>query len=173
MDSNVSKEYKISEIVDTTGVSKATIYNKLGTLKDLLRNHIKIRKGIRYVDHEGFCILKDSIGFSKEQYTDLKEKIQTEPKIVDTEGVSTKIETLEKTDKYIESLETQIEYLKKVIAEKDRQLDTKDVQIAEITKLVENSQVLQKQQQEKIFFLEDSTTQQKRSFWDRFRRGDN
>lgn len=168
-----SKEYKISEIVDIIGVSKATVYNKIGSLQDLLRNHINIRKGVKYVDYEGFSIIKDSIGFSKVQYTDLKEDPTKEPETIDISIVSNKIETLENNDKLIESLETQLEYLKSVIAEKDKQLEVRDTQIIGMTKLVENSQVLLRQQQDKILFLEDSNTKEqakeKKSIWSIFR----
>lgn len=165
-----SKEYKISEIVDIIGVSKATIYNKLSSLQDLLRNHINIRKGIKYIDYEGFEIIKNAIGLSKERYTDLKENSLTELESIDNGKVSSELETLEKNNKYLESLEIQIEYLKSVITEKDKQLETKDIQISEITKLVENGQVLQKQQHDKILLLEDSHAKQKRSFWNMFKR---
>jgi hypothetical protein len=164
-----SKEYKISEIVDDIGVSKATIYNKLSSLKDLLRNHIKVRKGIRYVDYEGFRIIKNSIGFSKEQYTDLKENLTLEPEYVGSVDDSSKLETLENSNKLIESLETQLEYLKSVISEKDKQLSASQEQTANLTRLLENSQVLLKQQQEKILFLE-SPPKEKRSIWDIFKR---
>jgi Leucine-rich repeat (LRR) protein len=170
-----SKEYKISEIVDSIGVSKATVYNKLSSLKDILRNHVKVRKGVRYVDYEGFQIIKNSIGFSKEQYTDfttpLTENLIPEVENIDNIDDSSKLESLEINDKYLESLEKQIEYLKSIITEKDKQLETRDLQINDMTKLVENSQVLLKQQQEKILFLESPPVKEKRSFWGMFKRG--
>jgi hypothetical protein len=168
------KEYKISEIVDMIGVSKATVYNKIGSLKDILRNHINVRKGIKYIDSEGFSIIQDSIGFSKVQYTDLKEEFKIEQENINNSIVSNKIETLENNSKLIESLETQLEYLKSVIAEKDRQLETRDSQISGMTKLVENSQVLLRQQQDKIFLLEspqDKPVKEKKSIWYIFRKG--
>jgi hypothetical protein len=167
------KEYKISEIVDMIGVSKATVYNKIGSLKDILRNHINVRKGIKYIDSEGFSIIQDSIGFSKVQYTDLKEEFKIEQETINNSIFSNKIETLENNSKLIESLETQLEYLKSVIAEKDRQLETRDSQISGMTKLVENSQVLLRQQQDKIFLLEspqDKPVKEKKSIWDIFRK---
>jgi hypothetical protein len=185
-----SKEYKISEIVDTIGVSKATVYNKLGSLKDLLRNHIKVRKGIKYIDSKGLEIIKNSIGFSKEQYTDLKDNSEIELENIDNSTVSSSLETLERLEtlekkpltescqpeakdvdnstvskpleinsKYTESLETQIGYLKSIITEKDKQMNSLNDALNTAQRLNENSQVLLRQQQDKIFFLESADNQ--------------
>ena len=93
------KVYTIAEIADIIGVSKATIYNKLNSLKGILRNHIKVRKGVKYLTSEGVNIIKDTIGLSEEQFkglnNDLKEEQKESHKTFDTSGVSNSFETLE------------------------------------------------------------------------------
>ena len=67
-DSMDSKEYTITEITEIVGVSKATVYNKILTFQDILRNHINVRKGTKYVDPKGLEIIKNSIGVSKSNF---------------------------------------------------------------------------------------------------------
>jgi hypothetical protein len=55
----------------------------------------------------------------------------------------------------IEMLKDQNEYLKSVISEKDKQLTKTSEVTTNLTRLLENSQVLLKQSQEKILLLEN------------------
>lgn len=166
----MSKEYKIPEIVDIIGVSRATVYNKINSLSNVLDKYTTVRKGTKYIHSEGVEILKKSIRYSnilESQEADSAEISETKQENIDNTNDSNEskiLENQESSTKYIESLESQLEYLKSIISEKDKQL-------GDMTRLVENSQVLQKQQQEKIFFLEQPKEQeQKRSFWDMFKR---
>jgi len=152
-----SKEYTITEITEIVGVSKATVYNKILTFQDILRNHINVRKGTKYVDSKGLEIIKNSIGVSKINFNP--------PEIIDENHLITSdsrlLETLERN---IESLETQIEFLKndniflrehlsKEIEAKNKQLEAKD-------QLLQNFQVLLREQKS---FLEAP----KKSFFQR------
>jgi subtilase family serine protease len=137
----LKKEYKIVEIVDMIGASKATIYNKLNILKTSLKNHVNTRKGITYIDEEGIEIIKKSIGLTKEKF---QEQMNPRKKTNSTES--------KHNQEYIESLKNQIEtlkydneflsnFLKQTITEKDKQLNSKD-------EIIKNFQVLLKNEQE-------------------------
>lgn len=149
-----SKEYKISEIVDDIWVSKVTVYNKISNLKWVLRNHIKIRKGIKYIDAEGLEIIKNSIGLSKEKFKGLNEDYKEADETLHNTDVSNHQESLETTKRYIESLESQIEYLKndnKFLKELlDKETGSKNKQLEAKDQLLQNFQVLLEQEQEKI-----------------------
>jgi hypothetical protein len=124
------KKYKISEIIEIVGASRATIYNKISVLKGSLETHISIKKGITYVDEEGIEIIKKSIGLTKEQ-------------IKKQENTSTTMDSnfLETNKKYIETLEKQIESIKDDNNFLKGQLNNKD-------EIIKNFQFLLKNEQE-------------------------
>jgi hypothetical protein len=138
-----SKEYKISEITEIIGASKATIYNKIQCFQDILRKHIKVRKGVKYIDSIGMEIIKNSIGLSKG-------KFENEEEASNRTNIAGLFEKLEDNKKYIDNLEGQIEFLKsdniflkeylvKEIEAKNKQLEAKD-------QLLQNFQVLLREQ---------------------------
>lgn len=65
MDFKDSKKYTIAEVARDIGISKATVYNKIQDFQVILKSHIKVVKGIKYLDLKALQIIKDSIGVSK------------------------------------------------------------------------------------------------------------
>jgi flavorubredoxin len=64
----------------------------------------------------------------------------------------------------------QIDYIKSIVIEKDKQIQSKDEQISNLTRLLENSQILLKHEQEKNQLLLESSEVKKKNFWSRFRK---
>jgi len=178
MDSNlskVSKKYTIAEVARCIGVSKATVYNKIQDFQNILESHIKVVKGIKYLDERGLHVIKDSIGVSKNRNTILEPLESADEKQHETKN-SSSLETLETLERYVESLENQTEFLKKdkdnQIATLNEQLKVKDIQIHSLAdalsksqKLNENSQILLGQAQQKILYLEESSN---KNYWWQF-----
>jgi hypothetical protein len=178
MDSNLSKvsndfkEYTIAEVATCIGVSKATVYNKIHDFQNILESHVKVRKGIKYLDETGLHVIKDSIGVSKNRNAILETLESVDKKQHETKDLSP-LETLER---YVKSLENQIEFLKKdkdtQIVTLNEQLKVKDTQIQSLAdalsksqKLNENNQILLSQAQQKILYLEESGN---KSYWWQF-----
>jgi hypothetical protein len=154
--------YSISEASKLLKVSKVTIYKKLDKVNGL-KEHIKQLKEGKCISEEGFELLKKSI-----QLTPFTKPLQQEFKADNENEVSERDLIVYK--QLITNLESQVNDLKDDRQKLYEQLGTKDKQIDSLTRLNENSQVLLKQHQEKILFLEDSQTkepEEKKSLWKR------
>lgn len=134
----------IAEVAQKLGVSKVTIYNKLKVLKDKIKNNLTEIENIKYIDNQGFNLIKESLN--------LKEKLnQKELKNVDINII------ISFKDETINLLKLQIDDLKTQLNEKDNQIKT-------LNRLMENNQILLKDSQKTVLLLEDK----KKSFWDKF-----
>lgn len=150
--------YSIAEISDKLGYSRVTIYNKVKVLKDDLKDYLKYLNGTTYIDEEGFLIIKNSFNL-KENDINENENID----INNDSGALNALNNILKTgqEEYIDSLKDQIEFLKGELSKKDDQLNN-------TLRLLENSQVLIRENKEKILELE--TYEKKKSFLDIFRK---
>lgn len=166
--------YTVAEVSDMLGFSKVTIYNKVNSLKTDLRPCIKHRKGIMYLDEAGVLIIKKDLGLIEDENTlnDDNEFKAGDPvynkDLKQFKELNILIETLEKTIKtgqenYINSLLDQIELLKS-------ELNKKDDQINNTLRLLENSQVLIKDNKEKVLMLETKEEKEKKGFLNWFKR---
>lgn len=135
----------ISEVAKLLGVSRQTIYNKID--KGNLQRFTKDTDKGKVISAEGIDVLK-GILFPANETVNGQSNFANDSKYVDT---------------LIDSLKSENTHLKTMNFEQSKQIDN-------LTRLLENSQVLQKQQQDKIFLLEDSQGKEKSSFWDRFKR---
>jgi predicted DNA-binding protein YlxM (UPF0122 family) len=148
--------YSISEISKMIGVSRQSIYKKID--KEGLQEYLIDGEKGKVVTDEGLDVLKGLFS----EYLDSKP---------DTDNLQEKNSST--TDNlqadYIDSLKSDIEYLKGVISDERESLrdiiSDQSQQITSLTRLLENSQVLLKQQQEKILFLESPPVKEKASFW--------
>jgi hypothetical protein len=128
--------YSVSEISELINLSKVSIYKKL-KLKEIEPYIVKIQ-GITYVDTIGFNLLKESLKLNEEVKTGLNNEYVEAEISMDkdylklNEEVETGLNILK--DDYIETLK--------------EQLNKKDNQIAELHKLIENNQILLKQEKE-------------------------
>lgn len=129
--------YTVSEVSDSTGLSKQTIYNKL-KLKEL-QEHISKKQGVTYIDEVGFNLIKDSLKIESNDLNDLKDAKNDN---ASNEEVAMDVEDLKLDNELFKVL---IEQLNR----KDKQIEEKDLQIHELHKLIENNQVLLKQEQDK------------------------
>jgi hypothetical protein len=160
--------YTVAEVSDMLEFSKVTIYNKINSLKTDLKPYIKHRKGITYIDDKGVLIIKRDLGLIEDENTlnsgnEFKaENPLGKSDLKQFKEINILVETLEKTIKtgqanYINSLLGQIELLKS-------ELNKKDEQINNTLRLLENSQVLIKDNKEKILMLESKEEKEKKGF---------
>lgn len=166
--------YTVAEASEILEVSKVTVYNKLNSLKNELKPYIKHKKSILHIDDKGLLIIKKSLGLTEVETT-LKDEdyVKSSGAVINDsinqfKDVDYLIETVKKTvesgqEKYIDSLLSQIDLLKS-------ELQKKDDQINNTLRLMENSQVLLKQEKEKVLMLESEDQKEKRSFFDFFKR---
>lgn len=117
----------VEETAIKLGVSKTTIYNKL-KLKEYQCKIVK-KQGKSMIDDDLFNLIKDSL------------KVQNE---VESEEVNNDTNAEIATDN-----DDLINFNKELIQSLLEQLKEKDKQIAELHKLIENSQVLLKEEQQK------------------------
>ncbi len=165
--------YTVAEISDMTGFSKVTIYNKVNLLKTDLKPCIKRKNGVTYIDDKGVLIIKRDLGLIEDENTLNYDEEFKEASPVDNndlkqfKDINILIETLKETVKtgqedYINSLLGQIELLKS-------ELNKKDDQINNTLRLLENSQVLIKDNKEKILMLESKEEKEKKGFFSWFK----
>lgn len=119
--------YTVAEIAVLTGLSKVSIYNKL-KLKELKPFIVK-KKGITYISEEGLKLINEGLN----TFTDEIE--------IDTEESS---EMAENGD-FKESKDIKDDYINYLKTENQRlwaEMEEKNNQIAKLSQLVENGQVL-------------------------------
>lgn len=161
--------YTVTEISELLGFSKVTIYNKIKSLKLELKPYIKHKKGVLHIDDKGLLILKEDLGLKdiksalNDDGTLNDENIDSNNNLEDFKDINYLIKTINETVKtgqenYINSLLNQIEILKS-------ELDKKDDQLNNTLRLLENSQVLIKQDKEKILMLESKEQKEKRGIF--------
>jgi chromosome segregation ATPase len=122
--------YDIEQIAELTGVSKVTIYKKI-KLKDVKPFIVK-KEGKTYVEEEAINLIKQSIKFTAEDNLDIDSKDIEEDMSADyTKAVDELINT---KNELINSLQQQVQFLQDQLTNKDR--------------LMENMQVLLKQEKE-------------------------
>ncbi|MBY6860825.1 hypothetical protein [Clostridium botulinum] len=125
--------YSVSEISNLINLSKVSIYKKL-KLKEI-EPHLTKLQGVTYVNEVGFNLLKESLNLNEKIKTNLNNEninVEIATDLVDFKEDLTSLNLLK--DDYIETLKKQIE--------------EKDNQIQELHKLIENNQILLKQEKE-------------------------
>lgn len=123
--------YDINEVSELTGVSKVTIYKKIKKIKELESFIIK-KDDKTYILEDGLKLIKGNLTVNNK----VNSAVESEVAI---EGISTEL-TINKE---------LINLLTEQLKEKDTQLKEKDKQITELHKLIENSQILLKEEQKK------------------------
>lgn len=125
--------YTVLEISRKLGTSKATIYRKMGSIDDMDK-HVTLKNKTKYIDEEGFLIIKKAMTSPSE----IKNEIKT---------ANTKIEDdlALKHSKYIENLEEEIDYLREELQIKN---DLLHEQIREIAN--NQNQLLLMEREKKI-----------------------
>jgi predicted RNase H-like nuclease (RuvC/YqgF family) len=176
--------YTVSEIAKLTGVSKVSIYNKL-KLKEIEKFTHK-NKGITYVSEEGLNLIKEILNLNEEATTSLNDKEIESNKHIENKEFK---EDLSLIEDYINSLKDENEKLWVQIQEKDKQIQELQSIISQNNRLVENSQILLKNTQEKeplmleehfkefnnkLEKIKDNMSQRtddekQKSFWDKFK----
>lgn len=140
MGKEVKEWFKVSEIAKTVGVSKVSVYNKIKTINaDILQSLWKREKGIIYYNIKAVDIIINA--FNQNEYVPSENQNENE-------SIEDNINDNEYREKYISELESEIKYLKE-------QIVIKDDLIINHVKLIENEQVLRKQDQQAITLLEE------------------
>lgn len=159
--------YTVSDVAKMLNVSRVTIYRNIETTE--LQKHVTIKNKVKYIDDKGIDLLREKLGCNIMQQENSNIEV-TEPlhdlhllQVLQLETEHLKCE-LEAKDKHIDTLTNETAMLQGML--QNEQEAGKDLR-----KLIENSQVLLKQQQDKILFLESPPIKEKRSFWDIFKRG--
>ena len=135
--------YSVMEVSESLGLSKKSIYKKL-KLKELQEYIIK-KKGMLYIDEEGFSLIKDS---SKANIDDLKDFKKEDTTSTLDDEIASDTDILNMNQDIFNLLKSQLE-------EKDLQLKDNGLQIHELHKLMENSQILLKEKPQDIKLLEE------------------
>ena len=128
----------VAEVSVLTGLSKVSIYNKI-KLKEIEKYVVK-NKGITYISDEGINLIFKGLNLNDDKLKDLTNGLNSEREDFDISIKNTDFKEFNK--EYLNSLNSENEFLKK-------QLDEKDKQISELHKLIENSQILLKEEQKK------------------------
>lgn len=121
--------YSVSEISELINLSKVSIYKKLKA--EQFESHIIKKKGTTYIDKEGFELLKRSLKLNTEEKKDLNSSNINLENMIDTDELN------------------ELKILRQdYIATMKKQLDQKDKQIEELHRLIENNQILLKQEKQ-------------------------
>ena len=164
----------VAQISEELGFSKVTIYNKINSLKSDLKGCISKKKGITYINSKGLSIIRASLGLNIDDDAlinddDIKAaSIDNSEDLKQFKDIDYLIETIKKTletsqENYINSLLSQIEHLQLELNKKDEQLNN-------TLRLLENSQILIRDNKEKILELESMEQKEKKSIFNWFRK---
>jgi hypothetical protein len=139
----VSKEFKewfkVIEIADMLGLSKVTIYNKIKTLNsDTLQSLQKKEKGITYYNYKIVDMIREIDGQQQEENADIP-----------PDEIAAAIASDKYLDLYISELKGEIDYLRD-------QIKNKDDLINKQLKIVENEQVLRREERQTAALLEEA-----------------
>ena len=140
--------FKVSEIAEKLGKTRDSVYKKTNRLKVELEPYKEKLKGVIYYNAEGFEIIKESYGIAKEATTFVKSSQK------DSE------------DKYLALLisekDKQISHLKEELANKEKSLE-------KVLELANQTQHLLAIEKQHVLQLQEPPI--KKSFWDRFKKG--
>lgn len=136
--------YTINETLEVLKISRATLYKQINKHKTQLKTDIYMEKGRTFITESGLNFLKQCID-NPIHCLDNKDNVYIQSKQhIDN--------NTEDKNSIINILQKEIELLKQQILEKDtllnNQLKEKDIQIQTLSKLLENSQILLKHEQE-------------------------
>lgn len=165
------ESFSINEAAQELNVTKQCIYKKIKTLNEL-NNHIFIKNNIKYISKEGLDLIYKNLNSEQvnESLNDLNE--------LNNLNLNSLIRLIENYKEQIVLLNTQhenhlndlknnylfqIESLTEQLKTKDFQIETKDQQFLQQTKLIENMQVLLKQHQD----TNQKLIEEKKSIWQR------
>jgi predicted transcriptional regulator len=139
--------YSISDVSKQLNVSKVTIYKKISRLSDLSGHVKKVNNG-QCITAEGIEIIRKSLEVNQNNKPSQEEFKENKVNDVIFGELTAYKELIESFKKQNENLQ--------------EQLKIKDNQISDLTRLLENMQVLSKQQK-----LIEESTGNKKSFWSR------
>ena len=135
--------YTVAEIAHKLSLSKQTVYVKVRVKE--FAEHITKKKGVSYIDQEGFNLIKDSLTFNSDDWNDSDKDNDSVPL---SDEVATDTEPLSLNQSMFNLLKQQIEDQSLIIHELNDRLKQEQ-------ELNKNSQVLQlKQQPQDIKLLE-------------------
>lgn len=159
--------YTIAEVAEKLNISKVTVYNKLAVFKKDIKAHVKFKNKVKYIDTKGVELINQSIDTSKlnnKLKTTLTEEFNQECIQPDNNKHLNRL-----NEQYIIDLKEQISDLKNESSEQKKffkeELNNKNTHISELTKLLENSQVLLKQNNDKVLLLEEKSTKKWWNIW--------
>lgn len=141
MSKGVKEWHKVIEIAEMLGFSKVTVYNKIKTINsDTLQGLQKKEKGITYYNQKAVDIIRDSFKQNDYEAAEISED--------EKESIKENISDNKYLEKYISELENEVKFLKE-------QIKVKDDLIVNHVKLIENEQVLRREDQQAMKLLED------------------
>lgn len=120
--------YTVEEVAEQLKVSKVTIYSKLKKFDSM----VVLKQGKKYITDDLFNLIKNDLKFKDDDNDDLNNENNTSN--LNSEVATDKEDLIKLNSDLINALL--------------RQLEEKDKQIAELHKLIENNQVLLKQEKE-------------------------
>lgn len=152
------KKYTYEEAYKNLNISRTNFFSRLNLVRAKIENHITKQDGINYIDQQGFDLLQNYKKINTEK-NDEKEKqfqlLQDQLKKITEENISYQEKLKEKA--YQHSLiEEQLKDKFQNNSFLQEQLREKDQQIKTLTTLVENGQILLKQEQEQCKLLAES-----------------
>lgn len=161
----MEREYlSIRDFAKCAGRSRQAVYQQLHTV---LKDYVKVNKGQKYIDRKAL----------KEVYeldVDVDSTLQS---FADNDNQVCKVSEAHKDDKYIQSLESQIDYLRQQLAVKDSQIDKLNDALERTTITLSQQQSLNMETLKQLEDLkakeaepEQDQPEQKRGFFRRFRK---
>lgn len=127
--------FTVEEVADQLKVSKVTIYAKLKKFDD----RVVLKQGKKYITEELLSLIKKDLKVKSDLNND--DNIEDLKDDEEAEIASDKDDLINLNKDLIKALMEQLD-------SKDRQLEEKDKQITELHKLIENSQVLLRQEKQ-------------------------
>jgi len=165
-------DYKsVYEVANQLNVSHTTIYNKLNNkqIYKELKPFIKKKGKAKLISSEGIILLKKYINLKSTSEKSSKLESNTFDKVTErTENTATLSDINNLQETLIASLQNQIKQLEKDNEFLKTELEAKNKHIETQARLLENSQILLRDQQQKILMLESESKTERKSLLKRF-----
>lgn len=138
MKENSKDRYSITELAKIANVTRQCIYNKLNSLGTELKEHLIKINNVKYLSKEGAIIVCKNLkpDINLDIFNVVDNNVKSDSKNIET---TLQQQLIDSYIKQIEILTNELNYVKQESIEKNIQLNTKD-------KLLENMQVLLKDQ---------------------------
>lgn len=129
--------YTIAKVAEKVGISKSAVYKKIKTNE--LKPYISKKQGVTFISENGLKLIQSGINDFVNECKEVEPELQEIAENKDFKSENKAVENIETDSRYLKHLENEVDRLW-------AELEEKNNQISKLSRLVENGQVLLREQ---------------------------